>query len=574
VRQSTSGIAIRYSIDSGMRYARDDRAKKDVDAHEIGERARSHAYSCPSCGARVHYKRSIGLSPNPIFAHNPHEGSQDCENYYPWQGGFDIASPPSPPASRPSVAVEDTPDELGLCLEDADNWTTYLRVPEISTEELGNLSPRALISAFVEVESFGESNRLPLIDLRPGVGSARLPVPPMTSAYKVTTTGSWPAGVRERRWQTTSRGLSSRGTLFRLRHGEWVRLREGSPVELGEELRVVADQRNVPPAECQPQAGRVVSFRSQNWRMWRVALPLLSNMQFEAWAEAISVDVVEPAWDLRIASIPEAVDAGSQLPVFPSQSTLVARLRSPRRGARADISLSAGSARHSDSFSTARGTDIGFLAFSVAWPGSNELRVSYDDRSAVRFETRDAQSLSDLKRALASVPTLRVMVGETVVQPWGEAFEIPIPAPNETAPKIRLLPDLEDLRVSLRWEGQESQGAVESLSPENASRRLNAFFELRRGTRVRIDSGALGSVKLHFRPAMKAKSATAAIVKRRARWLSVAVEHRESAEGTPLPAAAIRSASALDRRIFLATSKHTNSKWTALMLRTLKEAKA
>jgi hypothetical protein len=128
--------------------------------------------------------------------------------------------------------------------------------------------------------------------------------------------------------------------------------------------------------------------------------------------------------------------------------------------------------------------------------------------------------------------------------------------------------------VSLRWEGPESNGAEESLSPENAVRRLNAFFELRRGTEIRIDGGALGSVKLLFRAAAKTKIASTALVKRRARWLSVAVEHREGGEGRPLPAGAIRSASSIDRRILLAASKRTDSKWTALMLRTLKEAKA
>jgi hypothetical protein len=570
---SASKTAIRYSIDSGMRYARDDRAKKDVDAHEVGERARYRAYSCPTCGARVHYKRSIGLSPNPIFAHNPHEGSADCENYYPWHGGDDAPSRPSTVASRPRVAVEDTPDELGLCLEDADTWTAYLRVPELSAGELGSVSPRALTSAFVVVESTGDRNRLPLIDLRPGVGSARLAVPPMTPAYKITTTGSWPAGVRQLRWQTTSRGLNSRGTLFRLRRGEWVRLREGSPVELGEELRVVADQRNNPPVECQPIPGKVVSFRGQNWRMWRVALPAVSSRQFEAWAESVGVNAVEPAWDVRIASIPEAVDLESQLSIFSRPRTLIARLRSPRNGARADISLSAGSARYSDSFSTARGTNTAFLVLSVAWSGSNELTVSYDDRSSVRFETRDEQNLTDLKRALAAVPVLRLMVGEAVVKAWDHPFEIPIPRLNEQAPRITLLPDLEDLRVSLRWEGPEGQGAQDSLSVENATRRLNGFLELRRGTEVRIDAGALGNVKLLFRTAGKIKPAIASLVKRKERWLSVAVEQTDGGERRSQCAWAIRNASGLDPRILLAASKRVDLKWTALMLRTLKEAK-
>src|SRR6266498_3278120 len=114
-----------------MRYARDDRTRKIVDAHEIAERLHFRHYSCPSCGARVHYKRSIGLSPDPIFAHNPHEGSPDCENYHPWQRGI-YTQPPSTSIPRPKPAVEDTPDEFGFGLDDADPWTLYLRVREIT----------------------------------------------------------------------------------------------------------------------------------------------------------------------------------------------------------------------------------------------------------------------------------------------------------------------------------------------------------------------------------------------------------------------------------------------------------
>jgi hypothetical protein len=353
-----------------------------------------------------------------------------------------------------------------------------------------------------------------------------------------------------------------------------VRLREGSPVELGEELRVVADQRNSPPAECQPVAGKVVSFRGQNWRMWRVSLPGASSKQFEAWTELVGVDAVEPAWDVRIASVPEAVDPESQFPVFSTRKILIARLRAPRSGASADISLSAGSARYSDSFSTARGTDTGFLAFSVPWPGSNELKVSYDDRSYVRFETREVHGLPDLKRALGAAPALRVMVGDALVQSWSEPFDVPIPRLNEQAPRITLLPNLEDVRVSLRWEGPEGEGAEESLSLDNATRRLNGFFELRRGTEVRIDAGALGCVKLSFRAAARAKAVTAALVKRKVRWLSIAVTHIERGDGGTLPAGALRTASVLDPRILLAASKRTNSKLTAQMLRALKEAKA
>src|SRR6266851_6419910 len=109
-----------------MRYARDDRSTQIVDAHVVGERAYNLALSCPSCGARVHYKRSIGQSPDPIFAHNSHQASPDCENYYPWQSTFDAPSSHAHEVARPKPAVEDSPGEFGLGLDDADAWTVYL----------------------------------------------------------------------------------------------------------------------------------------------------------------------------------------------------------------------------------------------------------------------------------------------------------------------------------------------------------------------------------------------------------------------------------------------------------------
>ena len=85
-------------------------------------------------------------------------------------------------AAQPKPAVEDTPDEFGLGLEDADAWTVYLRVPEITASEFGSLPLRALTSAFVEIDTGSGQNRLPLIDLRPGLGFAAARVEELVSA--------------------------------------------------------------------------------------------------------------------------------------------------------------------------------------------------------------------------------------------------------------------------------------------------------------------------------------------------------------------------------------------------------
>jgi hypothetical protein len=257
------------------------------------------------------------------------------------------------------------------------------------------------------------------------------------------------------------------------------------------------------------------------------------------------------------------------VPIFLSTQPLIAKIRAPHRGDQAHVSLSTGSTRSSESFSTSTASETSFIAFSVPWPGSNEFRVAYDDRSAVRFETREAQSLADVRRALAAVPRLRVMIGEKVVEAWDQAFEIAIPARLKEVPKITILPELEGLRVSIRWEGPEGQGAEDSLSVEIATRRLNAFFDLRRGSAVRVEGGGLGSIKLVFRAAQRIEPVTSEALKRSARWLGAAIHAGEN--GDPLPAWAIRNAARLSQYIGHAATKRSDPRFTALLLRAIKQ---
>ena len=71
-----------------MRYAKDSRTKLDVDAEDVRGTARYRSYSCPVCGARVHFRSSMGLSPDPGFAHNKHAAKPDCELYHPGLGNY------------------------------------------------------------------------------------------------------------------------------------------------------------------------------------------------------------------------------------------------------------------------------------------------------------------------------------------------------------------------------------------------------------------------------------------------------------------------------------------------------
>ncbi len=187
----------------------------------------------------------MGQSPDPGFAHNKHVAKPDCELYHPGFGNIPTGLTASP---QPIPSAEDAPDEIGMCLEDEGIWTIYLRLPEIS--DLGNVPLRSLRTGLVEVDTGGTRSSLSLMELRPGIGSARLVVPPAATLYRVDPKGDWPPSISQEPWQGTARGLNPRGTVFGMRRGEWVRLKEGSAVRMGDELRVVAESRNTPPPIC------------------------------------------------------------------------------------------------------------------------------------------------------------------------------------------------------------------------------------------------------------------------------------------------------------------------------------
>ena len=541
-----------------MRYAKDVRTKQDVAADDVRGTARHRPYSCPVCGARVHYRSSMGPSPDPGFAHNKHTARPDCELYHPGFGYY-VPSPSSAP--RAALNAEDAPEEIGLCLEDGESWTTYLRLPEIS--DLGNVRLRSLRSGSVEVESGGTRNSLSLMELRPGIGSARLVVPPAATPYKIAPAGDWPASISQKRWQAGARGLNPRGTPFRMRRGEWVRLKEDSAVELGEELRVVADSRNAPPTACSPEAAEVATHNRISWRMWRVVLPTESTPLVERWAEDIGVVLLEAAWDISILSIPHAFNSEDVVPILGTRETLVGKLKSPDSGVQTMLSLRTGSASQTISVQASK-SSTAFVAFAVPWPGSNELSVASGDQSAFKFDAATRPNLAELREALGAVPVLRISIGGNLLEPWKSLFELPAPTKGGEPPEIAILPDLEDVRLGLFWRGPEGGGSEEGLTVGAVKNRLRNHWG--KDVEVRISGGALGSIAVRFCRARKAKLDRSD--NRVLRWAALA-----GIEGGPSGGAwLLRRAGALDPKLLRAVQSRGNSKWMPLAISALKES--
>jgi hypothetical protein len=436
-----------------------------------------------------------------------------------------------------------------------------LRLPELS--ELGNdVRLRSLQAGSVEVDASGAMRRISLLELRPGIGSARLVVPPTINCYNVTPRGVWPSSISQTLWRGVARGLNPRGTIFRMRRGEWVRLKEDSAVELGEELRVVAESRNSPPACCSPQGVGVVIHNRLNWRMWRIVLPIESSPAVERWAEALGVVLLEPVWNLTILSIPHAFDSTRRVPVFGINEALIAKVKSPKPGAQSGISLNISSSSQTITISTASDATA-FLAFSAAWPSTNDFLLS--NRKIGWFETKARTTVAELQEILRTVPILRVTVGEYVVQAWTAPLEIPAPSYGADPPDFGILPELDDLRLGLSWEGSDGVGREEGLTRDSIKNRLREFWG--KEVEVRICAGALGWVGLRFCAADK--RGVCLSNDRVLRWASFAAKGELRSSGAWI----LRSASVTDKRLLLEGNRRTDSRWIPLAVRHLKEPK-
>lgn len=517
-----------------MRYAYDDRAKREVDAFDIRGGARYRSYSCPVCRARVHYRSSMARSPNPGFAHNKGAARPDCEHYHPGLVGYVPF-----PVVRPMPSAEDSPEEIGMCLEGEDSWRVYLRLPEIS--DLGDLRLSALQSGSVEVVSAGGRVAISLMELRPGSGSARVPVAPSETVYKVAPSGNWPVGLSAGRWRGSARGLNPDGTIFVQRRGEWVRLKEESSLELGGEIRVVALQSNRPPIPCTefsrgPQ-------QSGKWRAWRVQLPSEATEAIEEWAYELGIFLVEGSWTVSVASVPLGFSSG--LPVYATQVPIVALLKSPERRAQTMVTSTCGSSTTSASIISSD-RSAAYVSLDVAWAGTNELRAGVENRPGFSFLTERRPELAELRAALGIVPHLRVRVGESVCECWTGSYEMPV---GEVT--IQIEPELEDLRLGLHWKGDGEIGAEEGLTRESTIRRLAGFFG--KSVDVRLSAGALGSVLLAYRSAKKA-----------------AISRSTTHLGRSLPEAGVVGAWMLRHG---AGRLKGRNRWTALAISKLKESR-
>jgi hypothetical protein len=448
----------------------------------------------------------MGLSPYPGFAHNAHAARLDCDLYHPsvtgevspsWTGEFE----------------ENDTCEFDLCLDDKENWSLFLRFPEIS--DLGDARLRALTAGSVGVATGGASASISLMDLRPGVGSARLVVPPSLNSYDATPAGKWPNGLSSDRWNGSCQGLNPRGTPFILRNGEWERLRQGAEVKLGSEIRVVAATTNAPPRMYSSDPAVAISHNKIEWRMWRVVLPDAISNALDRWAEAIEVNFVIPADELSLIGVPHGFSSDG--PIFTAGHRFIAKVKWAPDEAPATLSLRTPLGSESSSTWQTQESPM-YLLFLVRDMGMTTLSANYDRRGSVAIETAAGPGPGEVRSRLNAVRPLQILVGDTSITAWQEPVSLR-PTPGQAdLPQLAISPDYDALRFDMQWTTEDGVKYDYGLTAQMVQDRLAASWG--QDADFHISAGAFGSVHLLFQRPNRSQSSP--LVSRAMRWAVLA----------------------------------------------------
>jgi hypothetical protein len=536
-----------------MQYAIDRRTKRVVQADQVRRTELNRAYECPVCKGEVHYRRAMGQSPQPGFAHNAHVARQDCHLYHPSfgaeSGGLWGEGPEPEPVSEIDLCLDDPLNDMG-------SWSLFLRFPEIS--DLGNARLRSLTAGSVTVVTGSSSASIALMDLRPGVGSGRLVVPPSMSPYEASPAGQWPPDLSSDRWSGTCEGLNPRGTPFVLRKGEWERLREGGELELGSEIRIVADVRNPPPPACSVEVLAAKAHSKLEWRVWRVFLPDGISASLDRWAEAINVNLASPADEIAVLGTPQGFDSNG--PVFTTGHSFIARIK--WAAGQSSAALSLGTPLGSESTSTwPTQSSPAYMVFGTRDSGTTTLTANYDRRTTETIETAVAPTLSEIRSKLRATPRFEIVIGDTTVSAWQESVTLRPVADEAVPPQVTILPNYEALQFDVEWTAQEGAQYAYGLTEAKVQERLSAAWG--QDAYFEISAGAFGRIRLGFLRAKRPQDAVS--VSRAMSWAALAGGRTDASTSSWLRRNLVARGASLQAR-----ASNGSRRWVPLMVNEMK----
>lgn len=468
------------------------RVKRSGSLVRAADAVRGASYVCPTCGLPLELRRGEDLE---YFAHwRGLEDTRDCEFFAPGAGESGRPQGADDAIVLVDPSVEDDPAELGLILDQLDGeWRVGLRLPEIPHDELGGeVSLNELRRARVEVSAGDVAvSRISGLDLRPGVGAARVQVPPSVRDYQARVAGPWPPAIDTRRWQLQSRGLEVKGTLFRLRSGEWTRLLMNSRVHSGERLLVLAETGWARPESLVAEKHAQISSGGLTWIIWEIRLPDEPVDSATAWLARIGHRFVQKPWSVELAAPPRMLDERGE-PLFWVGDSPVLTLEAPQGGAEATVSVEVGTDSVNASVTAPASRRI-----HVAIPGQRaelaRIGVFTERKATLTIGFVEPPSRESLLEALAKTARLRVWLGHQVVEAWHEpSCRVPVGSLAVQGVLVDLGLDGARVRVTV-WE-RDKQRSRPGLDARSAARAIES--SLSTASRIELDAENFGRVEI------------------------------------------------------------------------------
>jgi hypothetical protein len=334
-----------------------------------------------------------------------------------------------------------------------------------------------------------EVGKISALDVRPGVGIGRAFVPPATSVYQLTPEGNWPFSVALQRWRGFARGLDRKGSAFRFRRGEWLRIRESSTVEWGEQLVLVAEKATPSPPRCGERILGETTYAGVTWTARQITLPRTADVEVNEWFARLRVEVAERAWSVTLSTVPAEFDEAG-VPAYLAGETIICSLGSPL-GDNTTFAYVRGDAGQVATPVTADSASRCYVKCSTHEVGRYSVAIGDALAAKQVFTVRRQPDVQELRAAIAGAPRLVVKCGDVRLEGWGATTQLASGFDPTTVEVTTTYGNL-DAALTVGWsDGQHEHHALNETLTE-VTQRLKRILA-HRAAWIRIDAGALGS---------------------------------------------------------------------------------
>ncbi|MGW5108090.1 hypothetical protein [Nocardia sp. NPDC004123] len=242
-----------------------------VDA-EVAEKSHP-GFECPNCWKEVTLAR--GKINAAYFRHT--DESPSCPDYHP---GI---------SSSQWTSQHDSRFALRLAHAD-DKWTLYIKLPELRTTEIAQVTPQLLkgLAVALQHENGGDPTIVNGLELWPGSGRSTVTFNPANQILRAYPRGDWPGDPM--RWNHAVQNIPAMGAVFcQEMGGDYILCTASRPVYLGRSVVFLAQQPVSPPKWIMTR-----ELESHDgFTAWHFVAPRDADSRYSQWLTSLGTTLAE-----------------------------------------------------------------------------------------------------------------------------------------------------------------------------------------------------------------------------------------------------------------------------------------